>query len=89
MNRLCGSSLDAAITASRTLESDDAHIVVAGGVDSMTRPPRVPPKPDRTGAPADTDHGVFPPGPDGVRVLETYGITAAELRERLSADLLP
>ncbi|WP_329613459.1 3-oxoacid CoA-transferase subunit B [Streptomyces brevispora] len=36
-----------------------------------------------------TDHGVFVPGPDGVRVLETYGITVAELRERLSVDLLP
>ncbi|MGW4027363.1 hypothetical protein ACWEEL_39445, partial [Streptomyces sp. NPDC005009] len=35
-----------------------------------------------------TDHGVFAPGPDGVRVLETYGITAARLRERLDVDLL-
>ncbi|MDX3086666.1 MULTISPECIES: 3-oxoacid CoA-transferase subunit B [Streptomyces] len=35
-----------------------------------------------------TDHGVFAPGPDGLRVLETYGTTVAELRERLSADLL-
>jgi 3-oxoadipate CoA-transferase beta subunit len=36
-----------------------------------------------------TDHGIFAPGPDGVRVLETYGITVAQLRERLSVDLLP
>jgi 3-oxoadipate CoA-transferase beta subunit len=36
-----------------------------------------------------TDHGVFVPGPDGVRVLETYGITVVELRERLSVNLLP
>ncbi|MFJ3337900.1 3-oxoacid CoA-transferase subunit B [Streptomyces sp. NPDC086766] len=36
-----------------------------------------------------TDHGVFVPGPDGVRVLETYGTTVAELRERLAVDLLP
>lgn len=35
-----------------------------------------------------TDHGVFAPGPHGVRVLETYGITVAELRERLSVDIL-
>ncbi|MCL2554612.1 MAG: 3-oxoacid CoA-transferase subunit B [Actinomycetia bacterium] len=35
-----------------------------------------------------TDHGVFEPGPDGVRVRETYGITVAELRERVSVDLL-
>ncbi|WP_431987127.1 thiolase family protein [Streptomyces griseoflavus] len=47
VNRLCGSSLDAAIIASRTLETGDADIVVAGGVESMTRAPWVLPKPDR------------------------------------------
>ncbi|MDT3725861.1 3-oxoacid CoA-transferase subunit B [Streptomyces sp. DSM 41972] len=34
-----------------------------------------------------TDHGVFEPGPDGVKILETYGATVAELRERLGVDL--
>ncbi|MFD8265353.1 3-oxoacid CoA-transferase subunit B [Streptomyces althioticus] len=34
-----------------------------------------------------TDHGVFEPGPDGVKVLETYGATVAELRDRLGVDL--
>ncbi|MFB7574567.1 thiolase family protein [Streptomyces sp. NPDC056165] len=47
VNRLCGSSLDAAIIASRTLESGDADVVVAGGVESMTRAPWVLPKSDR------------------------------------------
>ncbi|MFF1463779.1 thiolase family protein [Streptomyces sp. NPDC058330] len=47
VNRLCGSGLDAAIIASRTLESGDADLVVAGGVESMTRAPWVLPKPDR------------------------------------------
>ncbi|BFO18725.1 thiolase family protein [Streptomyces sp. KM77-8] len=47
VNRLCGSSLDAAVIASRTLESGDADIVVAGGAESMTRAPWVLPKPDR------------------------------------------
>ncbi|MGW4821788.1 thiolase family protein [Streptomyces sp. NPDC004227] len=47
VNRLCGSSLDAAIIASRTVESGDADVVVAGGVESMTRAPWVLPKPDR------------------------------------------
>jgi acetyl-CoA acetyltransferase family protein len=47
VNRLCGSSLDAAIIASRTVESGDADIVVAGGVESMTRAPWVLPKPSR------------------------------------------
>jgi len=47
VNRLCGSSLDAAILASRTVESGDADVVVAGGVESMTRAPWVLPKPSR------------------------------------------
>jgi acetyl-CoA acyltransferase len=47
VNRLCGSSLDAAIMASRAVETGDAAIVVAGGVESMTRAPWVMPKPAR------------------------------------------
>jgi acetyl-CoA acyltransferase len=47
VNRLCGSSLDATILASRTVESGDADVVVAGGVESMTRAPWVLPKPSR------------------------------------------
>ena len=47
VNRLCGSSLDAAMSASRAIESGDADIVVTGGVESMTRAPWVLPKPDR------------------------------------------
>jgi acetyl-CoA acetyltransferase family protein len=47
VNRLCGSSLDAAMTGSRTVEAGDADVVVAGGVESMTRAPWVLPKPSR------------------------------------------
>jgi acetyl-CoA acetyltransferase family protein len=47
VNRLCGSSLDAAMIGSRTVESGDADVVVVGGVESMTRAPWVIPKPDR------------------------------------------
>ena len=47
VNRLCGSSLDAVMSASRQIETGDADIVVAGGVESMTRAPWVLPKPDR------------------------------------------
>jgi acetyl-CoA acyltransferase len=52
VNRLCGSSLDAAMIASRTIETGDAEITVAGGVESMTRAPWVLLKPSRP----------FPPG---------------------------
>jgi acetyl-CoA acyltransferase len=47
VNRLCGSSLDAAMIASRTIETGDAEIVIAGGAESMTRSPWVIMKPDR------------------------------------------
>jgi acetyl-CoA acyltransferase len=47
VNRLCGSSLDAAIIASRQVECGDASVVVTGGVESMTRAPWVLPKPSR------------------------------------------
>ncbi len=47
VNRLCGSSLDAAMIASRTIETGDAEVVVAGGVESMTRAPWVLPKPSK------------------------------------------
>ncbi len=46
VNRLCGSSLEAAILASRTVDAGDADLVVAGGVESMTRAPWVLPKPE-------------------------------------------
>lgn len=47
VNRLCGSSLDAVMAASRAIECGDTHVAVAGGVESMTRAPWVLPKPDR------------------------------------------
>jgi acetyl-CoA acetyltransferase family protein len=47
VNRLCGSSLQAAMDASRLVETGDARVVIAGGVESMTRAPWVLPKPAR------------------------------------------
>ncbi len=47
VNRLCGSSLDAVMIASRAIETGDADIVLAGGVESMSRAPWVLPKPSR------------------------------------------
>src|SRR5215831_17601000 len=45
VNRLCGSGMQAAITAAREIQSGAADILVAGGVESMTRSPWVMPKP--------------------------------------------
>ncbi|WP_394427627.1 thiolase family protein [Streptomyces sp. SGAir0957] len=53
VNRLCGSSLDAAIMGSRAIESGDADIVLTGGVESMSRAPWVLPKPSRAYPAAD------------------------------------
>ena len=39
INRLCGSSLDTIIQASRAIMTGEANIIVAGGVESMTRAP--------------------------------------------------
>src|SRR5712692_5234999 len=53
VNRLCGSGMQATIAAAREIQVGAADIVVAGGVESMTRSPWVMPKPD----------SLFPRGP--------------------------
>src|SRR5947207_10639763 len=47
VNRLCGSSLDAAMAGSPMIETSDADLVLTGGVESMTRAPWVLPQPSR------------------------------------------
>lgn len=44
VNRLCGSGMQAVIDGARTIKSSEAEIVIAGGVESMTRAPFVMPK---------------------------------------------
>src|ERR1700736_4084730 len=41
VNRLCGSSMDAASIAARAIKSGEADLVIAGGVESMSRAPFV------------------------------------------------
>jgi acetyl-CoA C-acetyltransferase len=52
VNRLCGSGMQATIAAAREIQSGGAEVIIAGGVESMTRAPWVMPKPD----------GAFPRG---------------------------
>jgi acetyl-CoA acetyltransferase family protein len=54
VNRLCGSSLEASIQAARAVRTGDASLVVAGGVESMSRAPWVLLKPGKG----------FPAGPE-------------------------
>jgi 3-oxoadipyl-CoA thiolase len=44
INRLCGSGLDAVAQAARAIKAGDAGMIIAGGVESMTRAPFVMPK---------------------------------------------
>ncbi|TBZ61781.1 3-oxoadipyl-CoA thiolase [Rhizobium leguminosarum] len=44
INRLCGSGMDAVITAARAIRSGEAELMIAGGVESMSRAPFVMPK---------------------------------------------
>lgn len=46
VNRLCGSGMDAVITAARAIKSGEADLMIAGGVESMSRAPFVMPKAD-------------------------------------------
>ncbi|MFD2419572.1 thiolase family protein [Amycolatopsis pigmentata] len=47
VNRLCGSGLDAAMQASRSIAVGDASLVVTGGVESMSRAPMILLKPEK------------------------------------------
>ena len=47
VNRLCGSGIEAVIQASRAIETGDADLILAGGVESMSRAPWVLLKPSR------------------------------------------
>jgi acetyl-CoA acyltransferase len=44
INRLCGSSLDAIATGARAIKSGESELIIAGGVESMSRAPFVLPK---------------------------------------------
>ena len=61
INRLCGSGMDAVGTAARAIKAGEATLMIAGGVESMSRAPFVMPKADsafsRTNAVYDTTIG--------------------------------
>ncbi|TPL54513.1 3-oxoadipyl-CoA thiolase [Mesorhizobium sp. B2-4-6] len=46
VNRLCGSGMDAVTIAARAIKSGEAELMIAGGVESMSRAPFVMPKAD-------------------------------------------
>lgn len=88
INRLCGSGMDAVGTASRAIKAGEGHLMIAGGVESMSRAPFVMPKADtafsRTNAVYDTTIGWR-----FVNKLmkETYGVDSMpETAENVAVD---
>ncbi len=90
LNRLCGSSMDAVIQAARAIRAGEAEIVVAGGVESMTRAPYSLPK-NVSGAALfgniqayDTALGWRYPNPkmEAMFPLESMGETAENVAEQ-------
>ena len=88
INRLCGSGLDAVGTAARAIRSGEAGLMIAGGVESMSRAPFVMPKMDsafsRSNAVYDTTIGWrF----INKRMKEQYGVDAmSETAENVATD---
>src|SRR5438094_639918 len=87
VNRLCGSGMQATVAAAREIQAGGASVMVAGGVESMTRAPWVLPKPEAG----------FPRGPQTVydtalgwrlvnpRMAEMYGtLQMGETAERVA-----
>ncbi|HEX6349316.1 MAG TPA: thiolase family protein [Candidatus Dormibacteraeota bacterium] len=88
VNRLCGSGMQAVVSACREIQTGAARVMVAGGVESMTRAPWVMPKAD----------SAFPRGPQTVfdtalgwrlvnpRMADLYGtLQMGETAERVAA----
>ncbi|WP_026912614.1 thiolase family protein [Patulibacter minatonensis] len=87
VNRLCGSSLEATIQAARAIETGDAEVVVAGGVESMSRAPWVLQKPSR---PYPAGHETLHSTTLGWRMVnpampEQWTISLGESTEKLAA----
>ncbi len=78
VNRLCGSGMDAVGMAARAIRGGDCELVIAGGVESMTRAPFVMPKADaafsRSNAVYDTTIGWRFPNPALKKAFGTHSM---------------
>lgn len=87
INRLCGSGMDAVISAARAIKCGEAELMIAGGVESMSRAPFVMPKADsafsRANAVYDTTIGWRFVNP---AMESAYGIDAMPLTGQNVAD---
>src|SRR5579871_6045613 len=88
LNRLCGSGMDAIGMAARAIKAGEAQVIIAGGVESMSRAPFVMPKADaafsRSAEIFDTTIGWRFINP---RLKEKYGVDSMpETGENVAAD---
>lgn len=79
LNRLCGSGMDAVGYAARMLHCAEASVVIAGGVESMSRAPFVMPKADRA----------FSRGAELYDTTIGWRFINNELRHRYGVDSMP
>jgi acetyl-CoA acetyltransferase family protein len=92
VNRLCGSGMDAVGMAARAIRGGDCDLVIAGGVESMTRAPFVMPKADaafsRSNAVYDTTIGWRFPNPELKKKFGTHSMpeTADNVAEQYNVS---
>ena len=92
VNRLCGSSMDALAIAARAIKAGEAHLIIAGGVESMSRAPFVMGKSDqafgRTQKLEDTTMGwrFINPKFDELYGTETMPQTAENVAEQFNIN---
>jgi acetyl-CoA C-acetyltransferase len=88
INRLCGSGMDAVGTAARAIKSGEARLMIAGGVESMSRAPFVMPKAEAAFSRSNAVHDTT----IGWRLVnqlmkERYGVDSMpETAENVAAD---
>lgn len=92
VNRLCGSSMDALAIAARAIKAGEAHLIIAGGVESMSRAPFVMGKSekpfDRTNKLEDTTMGwrFINPKLDALYGTESMPQTAENVAEQFNIN---
>lgn len=88
VNRLCGSGMDAIGMAARAIKAGDCDLMIAGGVESMSRAPFVMPKAEtafsRSNAVYDTTIGWRFPNPQLKKVFGTHSMP--ETADNVAAD---
>ncbi len=88
VNRLCGSGMDAVAIAARAIRAGEADLMIAGGVESMSRAPFVMPKPEsafsRDNAVYDTTMGWRFVNPEMKKLFGTDSMP--ETAENVAAD---